>query len=79
MISASARARAPGSEAGAVVPIVGIARNPTGIPASARTSAPSMPSLSWVRGAIVHTTREKGGRRRISSRLPAITVAISRA
>ncbi len=77
MTSASPTAKAPARVAGAVVPRVGIARNPTGMPASASTRADSMPASSWTRGAIVQMRSENGGRSRSASRLPAITVAIS--
>ena len=77
MTSASPTAKAPAIVAGAVVPRVGMARNPTGMPASARTRADSMPASSWTSGAIVQIRSENGGRARTASRLPAITVAIS--
>ena len=59
MISASPIASAPAKVAGAVVPMVGMAKNPTGTPASARIMAPSMPSLSWINGAMVKLQAKK--------------------
>ena len=79
MTSASPTTRAPAEVAGAVVPSVGIASIPTGIPAAAKTSAASRPSWSWASGAIEQMRSEMGGRSRSASRLPARTVAISTA
>ena len=65
--------------AGAVVPYVGIVTKHTGTPASANTSAASMPSLSLMSGCTVPMRLLIGGRRRSCSAPPAITVAISTA
>jgi hypothetical protein len=52
---------------------------PTGKPASAASSAASRLPPSWASGLMVHCMMDSSGRRRISSRPPARTVAISRA
>ena len=69
MISASPIARAPARVAGAVVPSVGMARKPTGIPASAMTIAPSMPCM------VLHQRRngadDQGERRALAQFFPA--------
>jgi len=57
--------------------MVGMDMMTNGMPASARTSAPSIASLSCTSGAIVQQISEKGGRALTSSRLPRNTVAIS--
>ena len=51
----------------------------TGMPASANTSAASMPSLSLTSGWTVPMRLLIGGRRRSCSAPPATTVAISTA
>ena len=65
--------------AGAVVPSVGIVTQVTGTPAAANTSAASIASLSTTSGEMVPMRSLSTGRRRSSSALPAITVAISTA
>ena len=77
--SADPRAKAPALVAGAVVPSVGMVTHVTGTPASANTSAASMPSLSTTSGEMVPMRSLSTGRRRSSSALPAMTVAISTA
>jgi len=77
--SAAARAKAPALVAGAVVPSVGMVTKHTGTPASAKTIAASMPSVSWTRGETVPMRALRTGRRRSSSALPATIVAISTA
>ena len=79
MTSASPTTNAPAEVDGAVVPSVGIDRKPTGIPASAMTSADSRPAWSCASGAMEQTRFEKTGRARRASRDPATTVAISTA
>jgi hypothetical protein len=79
MTSASPTTNAPAEVDGAVVPSVGIDRKPTGIPASAMTSADSRPAWSCANGAMEQIRFEKAGRVRRASRDPATTVAISTA
>ena len=78
-ISASPSASVPAIVAGAVDPVVAMDMNPTGTPARARTSAPSMPSASWASGAIVQISADSIGRSRIVASSPATTRAISTA
>ena len=65
--------------AGAVVPSVGMVTKHTGTPASAKTRAASMPSVSCSKGEMVPMRSLRTGRRRSSAALPAMTVAISTA
>ena len=76
-ISASPTTMVPAMVAGDVEPAVAIDMNPTGSPASAKTSADSMPCESCASGAMVHTSNDTGGRLRIVSLSPAMTWAIS--
>ncbi len=78
-ISASPATTVPGIVAGPVDPAAAIDMKPTGIPASARTRAPSIPSSSWASGAIVQMRAESGGRARSVASSPARTRAISTA
>ncbi len=52
---------------------------PTGTPASAKTSAASMPSSSWASGEIAQISEDSGGRCRRTASEPASTRAISTA
>ena len=70
---------APAAVAGPVVPRATPAPSTIGTPAAAKTSAASPPSRSMVSGETVNVRSLSSGRRRSSSALPAITVAISTA
>ena len=80
MTSASPTTNAPADVDGAVVPSVGIDRKPTGIPASAMTSADSRPAWSCASGAMEQIEVREGPAARAAPRgEPAMTVAISTA
>ena len=77
MTSALPTTRLPASVAGAVETQLVIVMKPTGMPASALTSAASRLPPSWPSGGKVHCMLESTGRLRSSSRPPAMSAAIS--
>ncbi len=79
MTSASPWTRVPAIVAGPVVPALAMDMIPTGMPASANTSAASIPSSSWARGEMAQMSDESGGRDRRTASDPATTRAISTA